>query len=136
DSDAQKLAIRRAVAYSINRDQLANDVYKGTYSPAYSMVPQGIAGATEPFKTEFGTAPDKAKAEAELQQAGVKTPVTLNIEYNADHYGSTSQQEYGAIKQQLEATGLFKVDLATSLWTTYSKERVKDTYPIYQLGWF
>jgi peptide/nickel transport system substrate-binding protein len=133
---AQKLAVRRAVAYSINRDQLANDVYKGTYTPAYSMVPQGIAGATEPFKTAYGTTPNKTKAQQVLQQAGVSTPVSLNIEYNTDHYGSTSQQEYGAIKQQLEATGLFKVTLATSLWTTYSKERVKDTYPIYQLGWF
>jgi peptide/nickel transport system substrate-binding protein len=135
-TDAQKLAIRQAIAYSINRDQLAQDVYKGTYAPAYSMVPQGIAGATEPFKQVYGTTPNKAKAQQVLQQAGVKTPVSLNIEYNADHYGSTSQQEYGAIKQQLESTGLFKVNLATSLWTTYSKERVKDTYPIYQLGWF
>jgi peptide/nickel transport system substrate-binding protein len=135
-TDAQKLAIRKAVAYSVNRDQLANDVYKGTYQPAYSMVPQGIAGATEPFKTVFGTTPNKAKAQQVLQAAGVQTPVTLNIEYNADHYGSTSQQEYGAVKQQLEATGLFKVNLQTALWTTYSAERVKDTYPIYQLGWF
>jgi peptide/nickel transport system substrate-binding protein len=135
-NDAQKLAIRQAVAYSVNRDQLASDVYKGTYQPAYSMVPQGIAGATEPFKTAYGTTPNKAKAQQVLQQAGVQTPVTLNIQYNSDHYGSTSQQEYGAVKQQLEATGLFKVNLQSTLWTTYSKERVQDKYPIYQLGWF
>jgi peptide/nickel transport system substrate-binding protein len=124
------------MAYSIDRNQLATDVYKGTYSPAYSMIPQGIADATEPFKDVFGTSPNKAKAADELQQAGVKTPVKLSIEYTTDHYGSTSTQEYGAIKRQLEATGLFKVSLSSALWTTYSKERVKDTYPIYQLGWF
>ena len=135
-NDAQKLAMRRAIAYSVDRDQLANDVYKGTYQPLYSMVPQGVAGATTPFKDLYGTAPDKAKAQAALQAAGVQTPVTLNLEYTTDHYGSTSEQEYGAIKRQLEATGLFKVNLASALWTTYSKERVKDTYSIYQLGWF
>jgi peptide/nickel transport system substrate-binding protein len=135
-TDAQKLAIRRAIAYSVDRTALANDVYKGTYQPAYSMMPNGVAYATTPFKDVYGSSPDKAKAQQELQQAGVKTPVQLNIEYTTDHYGSTSEQEYGAIKRQLEATGLFKVNLSSALWTTYSKERVKDTYPIYQLGWF
>jgi peptide/nickel transport system substrate-binding protein len=136
DNDAQKRAIRRAIAYSIDRQAIADGVYKGTYQPAYSMIPQGIAYATEPFKDEFGTSPDKAKAQAELQQAGVSTPVTLNIEYALGHYGPVSDQEYGEIKRQLEATGLFKVNLQSTEWDTYSAERVKDTYPIYQLGWF
>jgi peptide/nickel transport system substrate-binding protein len=135
-NDAQKLAIRQAMAYSVDRDQLANDVYKGTYQPAYSMVPKSLANAVEPFKDAYGTKPDKAKAASTLQAAGVKTPVTLNIEYTTDHYGPTSTQEYDALKRQLESTGLFKVNLGSALYTTYSKERVKDTYPIYQLGWF
>ncbi len=135
-NDAQKRAIRMAMAYSVDRNALANDVYKGTYKPAYSMVPQGIAGATEPFKSVYGAKPDPAKAKQLLAQAGVKTPVSLNIEYTTDHYGPTSTQEYGAIKRQLEATGLFKVTLGSALYTTYSEARVKDTYPIYQLGWF
>ena len=42
DNDEQKLAIRQAMAYSVDRQELATDVYKGTYQPAYSMVPQGI----------------------------------------------------------------------------------------------
>jgi peptide/nickel transport system substrate-binding protein len=36
----------------------------------------------------------------------------------------------------LESTGLFKVEIQGTAYTTYSAERVKDTYPIYQLGWF
>jgi peptide/nickel transport system substrate-binding protein len=136
DNDAQKLAIRKAMAYSVDRTALANDVYKGTYQPSYSMVPPGIKYATAAFKDAYGDKPDKAKAQQVLQQAGVKTPVNLNIEYTTDHYGPTSTQEYGAIKRQLEATGLFKVTLGSALYTTYSTARVKDTYPIYQLGWF
>ncbi|MGH8862220.1 MAG: ABC transporter substrate-binding protein [Jatrophihabitantaceae bacterium] len=135
-NDAQKLAIRKAMAYSVDRQALATDVYKGTYQPAYSMVAPGIANATTPFKDVYGDKPDPAKARALLTAAGVKTPVSINIEYTTDHYGPTSPQEYGAVKRQLEATGLFKVNLSSALYTTYSKERVADTYPIYQLGWF
>jgi peptide/nickel transport system substrate-binding protein len=133
---AQKEAVRKAMAYSVDRNQLATQVYKGTYQPSYSMVPPGIAGATTPFKDVYGASPNPTKAKQVLQQAGVKTPVNLNIEYTTDHYGPTSTQEYGAIKRQLEATGLFKVTLGSALYTTYSKQRVADTYPIYQLGWF
>ncbi len=135
-NDAQKLAIRKAIAYSVDRTDLANNVYKGTYQPAYSMIPNGIAFATTPFKDVFGSAPDKAKAASALSSAGVKTPVTLNIDYTTDHYGPTSSDEYNEIKRQLESTGLFKVNLQGTAWTTYNAQRVKDTYPIYQLGWF
>ena len=134
--DKQKLAIRQAMAYSVDRTSLANDVYKGTYQPAYSMVPQGVNGATESFKDAYGTSPNADKAKQVLQAAGVSTPVSLNIEYTTDHYGPTSPQEYGAIKRQLEGTGLFKVQLNSAPYTTYSTERTKDTYPIYQLGWY
>jgi peptide/nickel transport system substrate-binding protein len=135
-NDAQKLAIRKAMAYSIDRQDLSTNVFKGTYAPAYSMVPQGIGGATEPFKTVYGTSPDKAKAKAALDAAGVKTPVSLHIDYTTDHYGPTSADEYNEIKRQLEATGLFKVSLQGIAYTTYTVDRAKDLYPIYQLGWF
>ncbi len=60
----------------------------------------------------------------------------MNIEYTLGHYGPVSDQEYTEIKRQLEATGLFKVNVQATEYTTYVKERVKDTYPMYQLGWF
>jgi peptide/nickel transport system substrate-binding protein len=136
-NDAQKLAIRKAMAYSVDRQDLSTNVYKGTYRPAYSMVPQGIQFATEPFKTAFGTAPDKGKAASALKDAGVSTPVSLHIDYVSDgHYGTESGDEYNQIKRQLEATGLFKVTLQGTAYTTYKAQRVKDIYPIYQLGWF
>jgi peptide/nickel transport system substrate-binding protein len=40
------------------------------------------------------------------------------------------------IKEQLEKSGLFKVDLQSTEWVTYSKARTADAYPVYQLGWF
>lgn len=136
EDDAQKLAIRRAIAYSIDRQAIATKVFQDQYQPAYSMVPDGFPGHVDAFKTEFGDAPNKDAAAKELSDAGVATPVTLPIQYNPDHYGSASDLQFNEIKSQLEATGLFKVDLQSTEWTTYSKERTQDAYPIYQLGWY
>ena len=40
------------------------------------------------------------------------------------------------IKEQLEKSGLFTVELQSTEWVTYSKDRTADAYPVYQLGWF
>ncbi|MET1038901.1 MAG: ABC transporter substrate-binding protein [Aeromicrobium sp.] len=136
DSKEQKLAIRKAMAASIDRAELSTQVYKDTFTPAYSMVPDGQAGATEAFKEAYGEKPDAAAAKAFLDEAGVKTPVSIKLQYNPDHYGSSSDQEYNAIKRQLDATGLFTVDLQSTEWVTYSEEYPADAYPVFQLGWF
>ena len=136
DTDAQKLAVRRAVAFSVDRKSLATNIYQDTFDPLYSMVPNGFLGHVDAFKDEFGDSPDKTKAAAELSKAGVTTPVKLNIQYTIGHYGPGNQDEYGEIKRQLEATGLFSVNLQSTEWVTYSKQRVADAYPAYQLGWF
>jgi peptide/nickel transport system substrate-binding protein len=136
DTPAQKLAIRKAIASSLDRDALARDVYKGTYSPAYSVIPDSVPGANEAFKVAYGAKPDRDKAAKYLADAQVPTPVPLNLQYNPDHYGVSSSEEYAAIKGQLDATGLFRVNLQSTEWVTYTAERVKDAYPLYQLGWF
>ncbi|MFE1664669.1 ABC transporter substrate-binding protein [Microbacterium sp. P02] len=140
DADAAKaLAVRQAAADLVDREALATDVYKDTYSPLYSYVPQGLTGANEALKGLYGDgagAPDADKAKATLEAAGVTTPVVLNLQYNGDHYGPSSGDEYAAIKSQLEEGGLFTVNLAQTEWVQYSKDRTADVYPAYQLGWF
>lgn len=136
---AKSLAVRQAIADLIDRDAIANQVYKGTYLPLYSYVPAGLTGATEVLKDLYGDgngSPDADKAKATLEAAGVSTPVTLNLQYNPDHYGASSGDEYALIKSQLEADGLFTVNLQSTEWVQYSKDRSADVYPMYQLGWF
>lgn len=138
DADpAKSLAVRQAAASLVDREAIANDVYKGTYLPVYSYVPQGFTGAIEPLKDLYGQdgGPSLEKAKAVLEAAGVTTPVDLKLQYNPDHYGPSSGDEYAKIKAQLETGGLFKVDLQSTEWVTYQKSRVTD-YPAYQLGWF
>src|SRR6478609_189351 len=136
---AKALAVRQAAADLIDRDELSKDVYKGTYTPLYSFVPQGLTGATEPLKELYGDGngkPDAAKAKQVLEAAGVTTPVPLNLQYHGDHYGPSSGDEYAAIKSQLEEGGLFTVSLQQTEWVQYAKDRTADVYPAYQLGWF
>ncbi len=136
---AKALAVRQAVADLIDRDEIATQVYKGTYTPLYSYVPAGLTGQVDALKPLYGDGnggPDADKAKASLEAAGVTVPVELNLQYSNDHYGPSSGDEYALIKDQLEASGLFKVNLQTTEWVQYSKDRSSDVYPAYQLGWF
>jgi peptide/nickel transport system substrate-binding protein len=137
---AKAQAVRQAVAALVDRQAIATQVYKDTYTPAYSFVPDGFAGATTVLKDLYGDGdggPDADKAKEILEAAGVTIPVQLSLQYNSDdHYGPSSGDEYAMVKEQLEADGLFQVDLQSTEWVQYSKDRVADVYPAYQLGWF
>lgn len=136
---AKALAVRQAAADLIDRSALAQQVYKGTYTPLFSVVPNGLTGATTPLKSLYGDGnggPSLDKAKARLAAAGVTTPIELKLQYNSDHYGEASSDEYALIKSQLENGGLFKVDLQSTEYTQYAKDRTADVYPAYQLGWF
>ena len=135
-SDAQKLAVRRAVAQTIDRQAIADNVYDGTVTPLYSMVPQGLQYATEAFKDEYGASPDVNAAKAELQKAGVKTPLDLEIWYTPTHYGTGSADEYAEIQHELEDSGLFNVTLKSTEWNQYDEAALTDKYPQFQFGWF
>lgn len=136
---AKALAVRAAMADVVDRAEIASQVYKDSYTPVYSYVPAGLTGANESLKGLYGDGnggPDVDKATAGLEAAGVTTPVVLNLQYNADHYGPGSADEYALVKDQLEASGLFTVNLQSTEWVKYSEDRVADVYPLYQLGWF
>src|SRR3954454_7620521 len=136
---AKALAVRQAVADLIDRQEISDQVYKGTYTPLYSFVAEGLTGAITPLKDAYGDGnggPDADKAKQTLTAAGVTTPIELSLQYTTDHYGPSSGDEYALIKDQLESSGLFTVNLQSTEYVQYSKDRVADVYPAYQLGWF
>ncbi|MET0714941.1 MAG: ABC transporter substrate-binding protein [Microterricola sp.] len=136
---AKALAVRQAVADLIDRDAISEQVYKGTFTPLYSYVPAGLSGATESLLEMYGDGsggPDVDKAKATLEAAGVAVPVQLNLQYVSERYGPSSGDEYALIKDQLDSTGLFETSLQSTEWVQYSKDRVADKFPAYQLGWF
>lgn len=136
--ETKALAVRTAAAHLIDREILASQVYKGTYAPVYSIVPSGLPGATSPYLDLYGDGdggPSIENAEETLAAAGITEPVQLNLQYNPDHYGASTGDEYALIKSQLEESGLFAVNLQSTEWTQYVKQKKTD-YPAYQQGWF
>jgi peptide/nickel transport system substrate-binding protein len=134
--DAQKLAIRKAAAQVIDRQAIADNVYNGTVTPLYSMVPQGLQFATQPYKDLYGESANVDAAKKTLADAGVKTPVKLEVWWTPSHYGPSSGDEYAEIKRQFDESGLFNVTLKSTEWNQYSEAAFTDKYPVYELGWF
>ena len=134
--DAQKLAIRQAAAQVIDRQSIADNVYNGTVQPLYSMVPQGVEYANSAFSDTYGEGPDLEAAKQTLADAGVKTPLPLEVWWTPSHYGTSSGDEYAEIKRQFDDSGLFDVTLKSTEWNQYSTAAFTDKYPQYQLGWF
>ena len=132
----QEQAARQALAMLVDREAIAQNIYNGTVEPLYSMVPQGLQFATRAYADEYGEQPDPQRAEQTLQQAGVDTPVEVELWWTPTHYGATSADEYAELERQFEAGGLFDVTLESAEWNQYSEVSAQDQYPVFQLGWF
>ena len=137
--EAKALAVRQAAADLLDREKLSEQVFLGTYTPLYSYVPEGLTGATQSLLDLYGDGnggPDAARAAERLAAAGIETPVELNLQYAGERYGAASAEEYAQIKAQLEADGLFTVNLQSTEWGQFTQDRTADIYQAHQLGWF
>jgi peptide/nickel transport system substrate-binding protein len=133
-SSAQKLAIRQAAAQVVDRASIASNVYRGTVQPLYSGIPQGLNGATDALSKAYGSSPNVSAAKATLSKAGVKTPVSVTLWYNVNHYNDADLAT--ELQRQLNASGLFKVKLQTAEWATYDPAALSDHYAFFLFGWF
>ena len=129
------VAVRRAVAYLMPRQAIASRAWRNTVRPLYSMPPAGLRGHIDAFANVYGRRPNVAAARRVLQQAGVQTPVAVDIWYTPTRYGEASADEYAEIKRALDGSGLFRVTLKTAEWAQYS-DVLGRQYNAFQLGWF
>ncbi|GAA4926559.1 ABC transporter substrate-binding protein [Streptomyces coeruleoprunus] len=128
-------AVRQAMASVIDRSKIAGDVYGSTATPLYSLIPSSIATHTNSFFDKYGE-PSRKKAAAILDDAGIDTPVKLTLHYTTDHYGSATAKEFAALRDQLNASGLFDVTVKGSEWSTFRPAQKRGEYAVYGLGWF
>jgi peptide/nickel transport system substrate-binding protein len=131
---AQKLAIRQAVSYTVNRQDIATNIYHGVVSPLYSVIPDALPGHINSFAKIYGASPSVAKAKQVLAAAGVAMPVKFTLWYNTNHYGDTDIAT--ELQRQLNASGVFQVSLASSEWTTYIQAVTTNEYGVSLMGWF
>jgi len=132
----KQLAVRQAAASLMDRDEITQDAYDGTTSPAYSIVPPGFAGQKESFKEAYGDAPDPAAAEKLLADAGITTPVPLTLAFPPDKYGPNSVDEANIFAAQLNDSGLFDVTVEDDQYAEYQNLYREGAYDLYMLGWY
>ena len=84
DELAGNLAVRRAIAYAINRDQISTMAYFGLYTPEYNMYPSFVAWATN----NEDTAPSLNV------EAGIQMLEDAGFERRADGYFFDFELDY------------------------------------------
>ncbi|MFF2127641.1 ABC transporter substrate-binding protein [Streptomyces olivochromogenes] len=135
DPSVKSKAVRQAMAEVINRGELVSKVYGSQAEPLFSMVPATITGHSNSFFNKYGD-PSVSKATTTLNKAAITTPVKLTLHYTTDHYGSATAKEFAVLKQQLNASGLFSVEIKGEPWTTFRPAEKKNEYQVYGMGWF
>ncbi|MER6124439.1 ABC transporter substrate-binding protein [Streptomyces sp. NPDC001795] len=124
--------VRQAIAWLVNREELVGKVYDGTTDALYSLIPAGITGHTTSFFDAYPR-PDTKKARALLTAAGVHLPVHFTYGY-AEGRGAAAE-EAAELKRQLEASGLFGVDIKGYEWTDFQKRYASGKLDAYAVGW-
>ncbi|MCB5181754.1 ABC transporter substrate-binding protein [Streptomyces antimicrobicus] len=124
--------VRRAVAALLDRSKVAGQVYKGTVTPLYSIVPAGIGGHTTPYFDAYPQ-PSAVTAKNLLKAANLAGPVSFTLGVNVR---ATNVEEANEIKRQLEESGLFQVTVKpVEKWEDFQKGYAAGQFDAYTIGW-
>ncbi|MFF7971752.1 ABC transporter substrate-binding protein [Streptomyces sp. NPDC007905] len=132
NSPLHDVRVRRAMAWLVSRERLATKVYEGTVDPLYALIPTGITGHTTSFFDDYPTQ-STAKARELLTRAGVTLPVHFTFGYGKNR--GAGAEEAAELKKQLEAGGLFKVDVRGYEWTDFQKRWATGKMDAWAVGW-
>ncbi|MCX5338159.1 MULTISPECIES: ABC transporter substrate-binding protein [unclassified Streptomyces] len=135
DPVAGQLGVRKAIAYLLDRDALMTEVYQGTATSLYSIIPAGIAGHNTAFFDTYGANPSKTKAAAALNADGITGKVKLTLWSTPTRYGPATDQELKAIAGQLNKSGLFDAAVKSVDFEQYEKDIAAGKYGVYVKGW-
>jgi peptide/nickel transport system substrate-binding protein len=128
-----KLKVRQAISYAVNRDRIVADVFGGLNESLYSMVPPGMWSHIDAFAKR-----DLAKARSLLAEEGYSTSnkLALTLWFSPTHYGNTEADAVAVTKSSLEETGMVTVDVKSAEWGDYTKAFSKGQFGMFMLGWF
>ena len=130
--------VRQALAAALDRKKISEEIFMGTVTPLYSLVPAGMWAHIDAFKDKYGEGPDLELARKLLREAGYSEENKLKIElwYTPTHYGSTEADLAAAIKECWEATGMIEVTIKSAEWSTYLELTRKKGLPVTLYGWY
>jgi len=130
--------VRQAIASLIDRNEIIDRAYQGQVKAIYSQIPPGYPYVVaDSFKTVYNS-PQVSAAVALLTAAGYTAdkPLTIDFNWPLAHYGPEAADIATVVKADLEKSGLIKVNLVSTEWSTYVKTVGKGGYPFFLLGWF
>ncbi|WP_419993581.1 ABC transporter substrate-binding protein [Streptomyces boninensis] len=128
-------AVRKAMAYLIDRSALVRDVYERTAEPLYSIVPAGVAGHNTAFYDTYGGRPDVAKAKQALRAGGREGKVKVTLYAPPERFGPGTVPSFKLIAKQLNASGLFDADMKTVPLAQWDKSVKDGKFGVYVRGW-
>lgn len=127
---------RRALAAALDRPAVCTTVFLGLAKPLYSIIPEGMMGHTEAFKT-LGDA-NISLARSLLDELGYDENNKLAIDLwyeSSGHYTSSADQAL-YYKNAFEATGVVTVNLHSADWPSYRVNRNAGTMQVFIYGWY
>ncbi len=127
--------VRMAVIAALNRTAVTQTVFLGLAKPLYSIIPIGMLGHSEAFKS-LGDA-NYTLTRSLLAQLGYDENHKLQFDlwYPTGHYQQTAEQSL-LYKQALEGSGVISVNLKTADWSSYKQNRDNEIMDAYIYGWY
>jgi peptide/nickel transport system substrate-binding protein len=124
--------VRQAIAAAIHREALIDRVFEGRTGPAYHMVPPAYPFATKPFLTKYN-ARDVDLSIRLLKSLGY----TSNKMFEFDLWYPLEEPDevLRVIKDQLEETGLIRLNLKGLNWVEFVHNLHLGRLPAFILGW-
>ncbi|MFN2187163.1 MAG: ABC transporter substrate-binding protein, partial [Candidatus Promineifilaceae bacterium] len=125
--------VREALAMSVDREALAEEVFAGARQPLYSPVPDSIPG-------HIASLPERDLDQAAfiLSAAGYSPENKLAMELwyeDGGRYSAIEQQYAEALRAQIEETGLIEVTVSGAPYSVFRTQSATCNYPAYLLGW-
>ncbi len=128
----QDKTVRQVAAALLDRQAIARQVQRNTVEPLYSLIPVGFTGHGTPYHDLYGDAPDPAELQDKLESAGYELPLSFTLAYSR---GAANHEEAELIEQQLEADGLFEVELEYHEWSDFIPMKNNAEFEAYLIGW-
>ncbi len=128
----QNKALRQALNYAINKQELAEKLYSGAGTPATGVLPSTSWGFDTTLK---GYPYDPEKAKALLKDAGYKGETLILDAYTIPRgYNPQGAKLAEAVQQYFASVGA-KAEIKTTEWTEYRKIRRQGLLNIAFGGW-
>ncbi len=127
------IRVRQAASYALNRQEIVESVFPDRRKPLFTPLPDEVPGSAATLPEQ-----DLQQVEALMLEAGYtrENPLAITISFvNDGRYSDVEEQYLNAIRSQLEATGLFQVEISGAPWDQFRVQVAECGYPAFLLGW-